>query len=148
MSRSLDTAMDGTDLTGYLASHWSGVLCVSAADGGHGIPVAFTYDQEDGDLYLRYAHDPENWEGPQLETGATVSLLSYDETDANFESVTARGRIEELSDGSIDEGVLQSLDDLEVPVADVLGEGADPEYMLARLDITNVSGRRSEWIPA
>lgn len=140
--------MDGTDLTGYLDSHSSGVLCVSTADGGHGIPVAFTYDQEDGELYLRYAHDPEGWDRIQLDSGDTVSLLSYDETEASFESVTARGHLEELSGGSIDEGVLQSLNDLEVPVADVLGEGADPGYMLARLEITNVSGRRSEWTPA
>jgi len=140
--------MDGTDITGYLASHWSGVLCVSTAGGGHGIPVAFTYDRDGGELYLRYAHDPENWEGLPLDTADTVSLVSYDASEGNFESVTAEGRLEGLSEASVDGGVLQSLNELEIPVADVLGEGADPEYMLARLDITNLSGRRSEGIRA
>jgi len=139
--------MDATDITAYLESHRSGVLCVGASDGGQGLPVTFSYDDENRHVYLRYAHEPDSRRELSIGTGDQVSLVSYDDGDG-LESVVAEGRLELLSEPTIDGPVLQSIDDLGVPVADVLEAGADAKYLLARIDVTNVSGRRSERVPS
>jgi nitroimidazol reductase NimA-like FMN-containing flavoprotein (pyridoxamine 5'-phosphate oxidase superfamily) len=139
--------MDGTELTEYLASHRSGVLCAGARGGGHGVPVVFSYDAERRDLYVQHAHDPGGEPDLPVGSGDRVSIVSYDESGSGLASVVVEGRVEPLTEATLDAELLRSVDDLEIPVGDVLS-GDHGDLLPARLDIESISGRRAERVRA
>jgi len=135
--------MDGTELTEYLDSHRSGVLCAGTGEGGHGVPVVFSYDTEGRDLYFQNAHDPEREPAVPVGNGDRVSIVSYDESGPGLASVVVEGRVEVLTESTLDADVLRSVDGLEISVEDVLA-GGHSDLLLARLDIESLSGRRAQ----
>jgi len=137
------TPMDGAEITEYLDSHWRGVLCFGTPDGGHGTAVSFAYDAKTRKLYFRLAGGPDDRKPSFVDDGERVTLVSYDRTDGDHETVVAEGRLEAVAESALGSTVRQSVEDLKLPTVGVFGQSSDHEaFRLVSLDIDSVSGRR------
>jgi hypothetical protein len=135
------TQMDTPDIADFLAAQQAGVLSMADDDAGYGIPVSFTFDDEDHEIFFRMGYGPKSQKRRFVESSNTVSFVVVDETDEGWKSVIARGRLEVLSDSNIDSAIVEAVRHLDIPYFQVHNQPAsDMTFTIVRLDVTELSG--------
>lgn len=110
--------MPEADRDELLGNGGTGVLSLASGDEPpYSVPVSYGYDTEDETFYFRLAVGSDSAKG-ELDD-RPVSFVTYRETDEGWESVVARGRLEDVEREGIETETLDGLDHVEIPLVDV-----------------------------
>jgi hypothetical protein len=121
MSTTRTVRLDDDARDEFLGTGGTGVLSAvkSADEPPFSLPVSYGYDAAAGDLYLRLGFGPDSAKDAALTDGTPVTLVVYDRTDDGWRSVIAEGRLEEVTEASIDSGVVEAMERIHIPLVDV-----------------------------
>lgn len=150
MTDSAVHTLDRSEVAAFLDDQQTGVLALADEDTAYAIPVSFTYDHEDEAVYLRLGYGPESTKRGFVDAVEEATFVVYDETDDGWVSVLVRGQLEELSsleevrsrhpragsDGSLE----RAITNLEIPYVRVFDTDADLEFVIARVEASEVTG--------
>lgn len=136
--------LDRGEQEALLGSGGTGVLSFDTSGDGppYSLPVSYGYDAESGHFYFRLSFGPDSGK-PDLADGPAVSLVVYDETEAGWRSVVARGTLERLEEVDVTSGVLEELRRVRIPMVDAFD--TDPRrlrFEFVRLDPDEMTGRK------
>ena len=135
------TSMDSIAIDEFLRGQPVGVLAMASDDGVYAIPVSFAYDEDGPDLYFRLGYGPDSQKRAFVEGADHATFVVFDHTDAGWKSVVAEGRLEALSESTLDTSVLQSIERLRIPFYAVHRRpAAELEFSIVRLDVSHLSG--------
>jgi len=141
MSDATATRMDAIEIADFLATQHTGVLSLASDDDAYAVPVSFAYDDADSALYLRLGYAPGSQKRTFVDAVDRASFVVYDDTPDGWRSVVARGRLEELSESSLDSSIVESVRGLDIPYFQVHDRPAtDLEFHVVRLDVTELTG--------
>lgn len=105
----------------FLGTGGTGVLSASrsADEPPFSLPVSYGYDAATGDVYLRLGFGPDSTKDEAFSDGTPVTLVVSDRIDDGWRSVIAQGRLEEVTEASIDSGVVEAMERIHIPLVDV-----------------------------
>jgi hypothetical protein len=147
MTRSPAPALDKAGIDAFLAKQTTGVLSLAKGDDSYAIPVAYTYDPDEQDVYFRLGYAPGSRKREYIEATDDATFVVAADTDSGWKSVLARGRlehrntVEELSRHRLpDESVSGADRELEIPFYHVFEAPSEMTFALVRLDVTELTG--------
>jgi nitroimidazol reductase NimA-like FMN-containing flavoprotein (pyridoxamine 5'-phosphate oxidase superfamily) len=133
--------MDGPEIGSFLETQDTGVLSLARDDDGYGIPVAFSFDDDESDFYFRLGYGPDSQKRTFVQTAETVTFTVYDYTPEGWKSVVAEGGLETLTQTSLESSIEESVRGLEIPYFQVHAESsADLEHNVVRLNTMKLTG--------
>lgn len=132
-------AMSDEERDDLLGTGGTGVLSPAAGDEPpYAVPVSYGYDATDEIFYFRLAVDADESKGELQER--PVSFVTYRETDEGWQSVVARGRLEDVESEGIATETLEGLSHVDIPLVDMferpLREVSFEFYRLAPEELT------------
>ena len=139
--------LDREEREAFLGSGGTGVLAFSTegADPPHSIPVSYGFDATDETFYFRLAVGPDREKVQYLDRG--VSFVVHRRADDHWQSVVARGRLEDVDDEAIGTEALAGLGRSHIPMFDVFGRPTrEVSFEFFRLVPTDLTGRRESAI--
>lgn len=143
MSDRRPVEMDGAEITDFLDRHSIGTLALARENDAYAIPVSFAFDGESRDVYVRLGFTPESQKREFVGTDGLVTLVAFDETDGRWQSVVARGRLEEVTESSLDSTIEEAVHGLDIPYVTIFDRPASNlEFRLYRLDVDKLHGRK------
>lgn len=135
------TEMDALAIDSFLESQHTGVLTMAKADDAYGVPLSFTYDDEDRAIYLRLGFAPGSQKRQYLDATDHVTFVVYEDTEAGWKSVVFEGKLEYVTDEDVDATVVEAMKGLDIPYFKVHERPAtDVQFDVARIQPTKVSG--------
>lgn len=135
------TRMDALDIAAFLSTQGTGVLSMADDGDSYAVPLSFAFDDEHHDLYFRMGYGPESRKRGFVESGGIVSFVVAADTDEGWKSVVARGRLEVLSESTLDSAIVESVRKLDIPYFRVHDRPArNTTFNIVRLDVTELSG--------
>ncbi|WP_135852958.1 pyridoxamine 5'-phosphate oxidase family protein [Halorussus salinus] len=136
--------MDAEERTEFLAHGGTGVLSFARGDESPlSLPVSYGYDETEGHFYFRLAFDPDAEKRGPVEEGASMSFVTYEDTDEGWRSVVAEGELEEISEESLDSSVGEAMRQVEIPLVDVFERNPrEVNFRFFRLDPDELAGRK------
>jgi hypothetical protein len=126
------------ELTDVLRRSGHGVLALADADRPYAVPMSFGYDGEA--VYLQVGDPDDGEKADFLRPGATARLVVSEMRDGTaWHSVVVTGTVDVVDDEDRPDAMAALADNASFPV-NAFG-GADPEFELFCLDVTDVAGR-------
>ena len=115
-------AMDEEAVATYLGEGGTGVLSLSTdtATPPHAVPVSYGFDPATGTLYFRLAVGPDSAKTALADR--PVTFVTYGEDDDRWQSVVARGHLEDVEASGIETETLTGLDRVEIPLVDMFDQ--------------------------
>lgn len=127
----------------FLGRGGVGVLSFSVAadESPYSLPVSYGYDADTEHVHFRLAFPPDS--GKEDIVDQPVSFVTYDQTDAGWESVVATGTLEDLTDLPYESSALQERWAVTIPFVDVFEEPPETvTFRPFRLDPETLVGRK------
>ncbi len=150
MSNATVHTLTEVEIDKFLDQQQTGVLSMASDDRGYGLPMSFTYKPDTEEVYLRLGYGPDSTKREFLESATEVTFVVYDETIEGWVSVLVRGPFEELSSlkevrdrhprGGSGRSLEQAVNNLEIPFFDVFDMNADLEFVVGRIEATEMTG--------
>jgi hypothetical protein len=135
--------MGDEEIDAFLGTGGAGVL--SFADGGeaYSIPVSYGYDASKRHLYVRLGYEEGSEKRQFVKSTKRVSFVVHDETSEGWQSVVARGRLDEITESSVDGTVVKAIRRMDIPLVSIFDEPTrDVEFQLYRLAPDELTGRK------
>jgi nitroimidazol reductase NimA-like FMN-containing flavoprotein (pyridoxamine 5'-phosphate oxidase superfamily) len=147
MAPSTASALDQAAIDAFLASQSTGTLSFAKENESYAVPVGFTYAPETGDIYFRLGYAPGSRKREYIEATDRATFVVAAETDAGWQSVVARGRLEhrntvdELAKHRLPgESVSQADRELAIPFYHVFEAPDEMVFALVRLEVDELTG--------
>ena len=137
--------MDEEERAELLETGGTGVLSVSASetDPPYSIPVSYGYDPVDEVFFFRLAFQPDSEKVAVVENDSPASFVTFEETDAGWQSVVATGTLEEIEESDTPTVALDELQRVHIPLVDVFGAHTRTvTFRFFRLDPDELTGRK------
>ncbi|WP_128476231.1 pyridoxamine 5'-phosphate oxidase family protein [Halorussus pelagicus] len=136
--------MDAEERTEFLAHGGTGVLSFARGDESpFSLPVSYGYDETEGHFYFRLAFGPDAGKRDAVSEDASMTFVTYDDTDEGWRSVVAEGELEEISEESLDSSVGESMRQVEILLVDVFERTPrETTFRFFRLDPDEIAGRK------
>ncbi|WP_135304538.1 pyridoxamine 5'-phosphate oxidase family protein [Haloarcula amylovorans] len=135
------TDMDAIEIADFLRDQRTGVLCLGHNDDSYGVPLSFTYRDDDSSIYFRMGYGPGSQKRKFLDAADHVTFVVYDQTDEGWTSVVAEGTLEVLTGDNVDSAIEEATKALDIPYYEVHDRPVeDLEFNIVRLQITQLSG--------
>mgnify|MGYP000249885862 CR=1 FL=1 len=121
MSDTESVAMGADERDGFLGTGGTGVISFPSSDdeSPHSVPVSYGYDRSETTFYFRLAVGPDSDKGDVA--GRHVTFVIYGQQDENWQSVVAKGQLEETTEASIATDSLEGLRQVHIPLVDIFG---------------------------
>lgn len=135
--------MDADEIDSFLDTGGTGVISLSSAadDPPHSVSVSYGYDAAESTFYFRVAAGDDSEKGELA--GRPVAFVTYDELEDRWQSVVARGRLEDIGRTDIGADALAGLERVHIPLVDIFGKRpADVDFRFLRLDPVELTGRK------
>ncbi|MDZ5812577.1 pyridoxamine 5'-phosphate oxidase family protein [Halorubrum sp. AD140] len=142
MSDTASIAMDADERDAFLGTGGTGVISFPSSDDEppHSVPVSYGYDASEATFYFRLAVGPESDKGDVA--GRHVTFVVYGQRDDGWQSVIAKGRLEETTEASVAAESLEGLQKVHIPLVDVFGRPPkDVAFEFHRLVPDELTGR-------
>ncbi|WP_018258932.1 pyridoxamine 5'-phosphate oxidase family protein [Halomicrobium katesii] len=118
MSKENPVSMSAAERDEILDSGGTGVLSLAAGDEPpHSIPVSYGYDAAASTFYFRLAVGVDTTKGDLDDRPA--SFVTYREESGDWQSVVARGRLEDVEREGIEIETLEGLEHVDIPLVDI-----------------------------
>lgn len=141
MSDTTGRRMDAVEIAEFMTDQETGTLALADGDESYAIPVAFAYDEDGPDVYLRLGYGPDSEKRRFVEESDRVSFVVYDRTRDGWRSVVARGRPEVVSETSLGSAIAERVNELDIPYFRVFDRPASElEFNLVRIDVQEIDG--------
>jgi nitroimidazol reductase NimA-like FMN-containing flavoprotein (pyridoxamine 5'-phosphate oxidase superfamily) len=143
MSDTESTAMGADERDAYLGTGGTGVISFPSLDdeSPHSVPVSYGYDRSEATFYFRLAVGPDSDKGDVA--GRHVTFVIYGQQDENWQSVIAKGRLEETTEASVATESLEGLQQVHIPLVDIFGRPVkDVPFEFYRLVPDEMTSRR------
>ncbi|MBX0324559.1 pyridoxamine 5'-phosphate oxidase family protein [Halomicroarcula sp. F13] len=135
--------LDGVEMTDFLETQRTGVLCLGRENDGYGVPLSFNYREDDSSIYFRMGYAPGSQKRRFLEAAENVTFVVYDQTDEGWISVVAEGTLESVSEGDVESVVEEATRHLDIPYYEVHERPVDDlEFEVLRLRVSKLNGVR------
>lgn len=144
MSADSPVEMDEEEREAFLGDGGTGVISLSTpeTDPPHTVPVSYGYDATETTFYFRLAVGTEGSKG-ELD-GRPVGFVVYGD-DGHWNSVVARGRLEEIHSEDIAIGTLKGLERVDIPFVDIFHAPLrEVEFEFYRLVPDELTGRKED----
>jgi nitroimidazol reductase NimA-like FMN-containing flavoprotein (pyridoxamine 5'-phosphate oxidase superfamily) len=111
--------MDADERDAFLGTGGTGVISFPSSDdeSPHSVPVSYGYDRSETTFYFRLAVGSDSDKGDVA--GRHVTFVIYGQQDENWQSVIARGQLEETTEASIATDSLEGLRQVHIPLVDI-----------------------------
>ena len=121
MSDTESVAMGPDERDAFLGTGGTGVISFPSSDdeSPHSVPVSYGYDRSETTFYFRLAVGPDSDKGDVA--GRHVTFVIYGQQDENWQSVIAKGRLEETTEASVATESLEGLQQVHIPLVDIFG---------------------------
>ncbi len=121
MSDTESTAMGADERDAFLDIGGTGVISFPSSDdeSPHSVPVSYGYDRSETTFYFRLAVGPDSDKGDVA--GRLVTFVIYGQQDENWQSVIAKGQLEETTEASVAMESLEGLQQVHIPLVDIFG---------------------------
>jgi len=147
MNRLTGEALDDAAIESFLESQSVGTLSLAKGNESYAIPVSFTFDPEDRDIYFRLGYAPGSRKREFIDATERATFVVAAETEAGWKSVLARGELEHRSTVDdldthrpSDRSVSQAEREIEIPFYHVFDAPADAVFALVRLPVDELTG--------
>ncbi|SFG44151.1 hypothetical protein SAMN04488063_2059 [Halopelagius inordinatus] len=141
MTDSISLARDEVDE--FLGDGGTGVLALADENESYAIPVSYGYDPTGPHLYVRLGYAPESEKRDFVERTETASLVVDRDTPDGWTSVVGRGRLEEVTEVSLDSTIARAIRRVNIPFVTIYDRPArELEFQLYRLVPEELTGRR------
>lgn len=102
MSEHVGTALEQSDIDGFLKDHGLGVLSLADADQAYAIPIAFAYDGEQNRCFFRFIMGEDSRKRDFVATTDRASLAVYEwKTQNQWTSVVMNGPIRPVAESEL-----------------------------------------------
>ncbi|MGM0717618.1 MAG: pyridoxamine 5'-phosphate oxidase family protein [Halobacteriota archaeon] len=142
MRDNVSTEMDADERDARLSTGGTGVLsfCESDDDPPHSLPVSYGYDAAKPAFYFRLAVDSDS--AKAAISDHDVTFVVHGQTDEEWWSVVAKGRLEDTMKESIATETLQGFEHVHIPFVDIFGHPPkDVPFEFYRLVPDDLTGR-------
>ncbi|MUW14210.1 pyridoxamine 5'-phosphate oxidase family protein [Halorubrum sp. CBA1125] len=121
MSDTESATMDPDERNAFLGTGGTGVIAFSSSDSEspHSVPVSYGYDRSETTFYFRLSVGPDSDKGDVA--GRHVTFVVYRQQDENWQSVIAKGQLEETTEASVATDSLEGLRQVHIPLVDIFG---------------------------
>jgi len=110
--------MEADERDEFLGDGGTGVLSLAAGDEPpHTVPVSYGYDLTAETFYFRLAAGGDGGKGELADR--PVTFVTYGHEDETWQSVVAKGRLEDVEAEGIETETLEGLDHVEMPLIDL-----------------------------
>ncbi len=136
--------MTADERDAFLGTGGTGVLSLagSGEEPPHTIPVSYGYDAEGTTFYFRLAVGPDSEKGELADRPVTFVSYGREDTEENWQSVIAKGRLEATTEESAALESLEGLQQVHIPLVDIFGRPAkDVPFEFYRLVPDELTGR-------
>jgi nitroimidazol reductase NimA-like FMN-containing flavoprotein (pyridoxamine 5'-phosphate oxidase superfamily) len=143
MSDTESVAMGADERDAFLGTGGTGVISFPSSDdeSPHSVPVSYGYDRSETTFYFRLAVGPDSDKGDVA--GRHVTFVIYGQQDENWQSVIAKGRLEETTEASVATESLEGLQQVHIPLVDIFGRPVkDVPFEFYRLVPDEMTSRR------
>lgn len=143
MSDTESVAMGDDERDAFLGTGGTGVISFPSSDdeSPHSVPVSYGYDRSETSFYFRLAVGPDSDKGDVA--GRHVTFVIYGQQDENWQSVIAKGRLEETTETSVATESLEGLQQVHIPLVDIFGRPVkDVPFEFYRLVPDEMTSRR------
>lgn len=147
MARSAARALDQAAIDAFLADQSTGTLSLAKGDDSYAVPVAFSFDPESRDVYFRLGYAPGSRKREYIDATDHATFVVAADTDAGWQSVVARGRLEHTSTvEDLDRhrppggSTSQAERELEIPFYQVFEAPDEMAFALVRLRTDELTG--------
>jgi nitroimidazol reductase NimA-like FMN-containing flavoprotein (pyridoxamine 5'-phosphate oxidase superfamily) len=127
----------------FLEDGGTGVMSFSTGtdESPHAIPVSYGYDAEENDFYFRFVMEADSTKVDLIDRPVTFTV--YGQSDGEWVSVVAKGRLHETTEPEIASETLAGLERVFIPFVDIFGEPpADVPFGFYRLDPDELTAYR------
>ena len=115
MATDSPTEMTVDERDTFLGTGGTGVISLASDnDAPYSVPVSYGYEKDTQTFYFRLSVDADGGKGELKERPA--SFVTYRETDAGWQSVVARGRLEDVEKEGIETASLAGLEHVDIPL--------------------------------
>ncbi|WP_254271712.1 pyridoxamine 5'-phosphate oxidase family protein [Haloarcula marina] len=133
--------LDAVEITDFLESHRTGVICLGRENDGYGVPLSYMYREEDSSIYFRMGYAPGSQKRKFLDATEQATFVVYDQTGEGWTSVVAEGELQVLTESNIDSAVEEATKKLDIPYFEVHDRPVDDlEFNVVRLRVTKLNG--------
>lgn len=143
MSDTESVAMGADERDAFLGTGGTGVISFPSSDdeSPHSVPVSYGYDRSETTFYFRLAVGPDSDKGDVA--GRHVTFVIYGQQDENWQSIIAKGRLEETTEASVATESLEGLQQVHIPLVDIFGRPVkDVPFEFYRLVPDEMTSRR------
>lgn len=134
--------MDEAEVADLLGTGGVGVVSFARDDDAYSIPVSYGFDQDGPALYLRLGFGPDSDKREYVGGRGEVSLVVFEDDD-RWQSVVARGHLEEVTESALDATVAEALREVDIPLVDIFDRAPrDVEFTVYRLRPDVLTGRK------
>jgi len=128
-----------------LSNNETGVLSLANENEPYAIPISYGYDAQNRRFYLRLVSTPESEKRQFLPSSPETRLVVCEDDGEIYESVVARGTLEEIPRDELTADHIEQYGDAKRPLFEMWGESKqDLNVRLYQLDPETLSGRRIE----
>ncbi len=143
MSDTESVAMGADERDAFLGTGGTGVISFPSSDdeSPHSVPVSYGYDRSETTFYFRLTVGPDSDKGDVA--GRHVTFVIYGQQDENWQSIIAKGRLEETTEASVATESLEGLQQVHIPLVDIFGRPVkDVPFEFYRLVPDEMTSRR------
>lgn len=128
-----------------LSNNETGVLSLANENEPYAIPISYGYDAQNRRFYLRLVSTPESEKRQFLASSPETRLVVCEDDGETYESVVARGTLEEIPRDELTVDHIEQYGDAKRPLFEMWGESKqDLNVRLYQLDPETLSGRHIE----
>lgn len=141
MSTDGPTEMADDERDTFLGTGGTGVLSLASdSDPPYSVPVSYGYDTETETFYFRLSVGADKSKGELEER--PVSFVTYRQSDDGWQSVVARGKLEDVEKAGIETASLAGLEHVDIPLIDAFERPIrEVSFEFYRLDPDDLIGR-------
>lgn len=143
MSTESSVDMSDGERDEFLGNGGTGVISLDTADGDppHSVPISYGYDASASTFYFRIAAGSNSEKGDL--SGRAATFVTYGQSDGDWRSVVAQGRLESTTEESIATETLEGLAQTHIPIVDIFGQSPRTvAFEFHRLNPDRMTARR------
>lgn len=147
MNQPTAEALADAAIESFLDSQSVGTLSLAKGDESYAVPVSFTFDADDRDLYFRLGYAPGSRKREFIDATERATFVVAADTETGWKSVIARGEPEhrstlgELDAHRPDDGsVSQAERERDIPFYSVFDAPDEMMFALVRLAVDELTG--------
>lgn len=137
--------MDDAEIREFLGDGGTGVISFARDDVPYSVPMSYGFDPDGPTFYVRLGYAPESEKRSFAEGSDSVTFVVYRETPAGWKSVVATGRLDPVTEASLDATVAEALHSIDIPFVTIYDRPArEIEFVLNRLVVEELTGRKED----